>query len=326
MKVLECSTKGDKRFSALTAKVMVKVNGEEKFDSIEVHYQNAKEYLDEFGNFVKPKDWKEAKHWQHKRRKPVRLNINGIILPLDFLSQYYKTLWVKYLDANPSLVEYAKQFDDFTDVFRTETTMNCQADVIKQYVKEGRGTLLHDCQPLIKALRGVFVQEVIGDLLKAKELVIGHQVNCMGIMGGGLAKLIKEKYGQAFKEYSLICKAGQKSRSLMGHCQLVEIKEDVVMEGDELFVYPENEGKLVKIVANLFGQHEIGTDQKRTEEIHLQKALEVMKATAMERGYSCALPYELGSRLGGGDWNEILGIIQKVFSDYPVTIYRLPNA
>lgn len=326
MKVLECSTKGDKRFSALNAKVLVKVNGIELFDSIEVHYQNAKEYLNEFGDFVKAKDWKEAKHWQHKRQKPVRLNINGVILPLEYLSQYYKTLWVKYLDANPSLVDYAKQFDDFTDFYRTEQTMNCQADVIKQYVKEGRNSVLLDCQPFLHALKGVYVREVIGDLLEANEMIIGHQVNCLGIMGGGLAKLIKDKYPSVFKEYATLCKIGQKGRSLMGYCQLVEVKEDIVEEDDTLLVYPENEGKLVKVIANLFGQHEIGTDQKRTEEEFLRKALEVMKTKAMEKGYSCALPYELGSRLGGGNWKEILQIIHEVFHDYPVTIYRLPNA
>ncbi|WPQ59555.1 Appr-1-p processing enzyme family [Paenibacillus polymyxa] len=110
----------------------------------------------------------------------------------------------------------------------------------------------------------------------------------------------------------------------MGHCQWVEVKEDIVEENDTLFVYTEKEGKMVKIVANLFGQHEIGTDRKRTEEAFLRKALEAMKEKAKKKGYSCALPYELGSRLGGGDWSEILRIIKEVFHDYPVTIYRLP--
>ncbi|MBP1308842.1 O-acetyl-ADP-ribose deacetylase (regulator of RNase III) [Paenibacillus sp. 1182] len=183
---------------------------------------------------------------------------------------------------------------------------------------------MKECEPLLLALRGVFVHEVTGDLLEAKELVIGQQVNCLGIMGGGLAKYIKEKYPIVFKEYVALCEVDPKGRSLMGHCQWVEVKEDIVEENDTLFVYPENEGKIVKIVANLFGQHEIGTDRKRTEEAFLWKALEAMKEKAKKKGYSCALPYELGSRLGGGDWSEILGIIKEVFHDYPVTIYRLP--
>lgn len=320
---LECSSKGDKRFSAFYAKV--EVFG--VFDSIEVHYQGVKEFFDlGSGLLVKAQNWEEAKEWQKKDRMPVRVNINGKILPFDFLTQFYKLLWVKFLDANAPLVEYAKQFDEFTDMFRGKKTMNCQADVIKQYVKEGKESIMKECQPLLHALRGVFVREVVGDLLEAKELVIGHQVNCLGIMGGGLADLVKKKYPVVFDEYAVLCKIGQKTRSLMGHCQLIEVREDIVEEQGSLFVYPENEGKVFRIVANLFGQHEIGTDQKRTEEEHLKKALELMKEKAMEKGYSVALPYQLGSGLAGGTWSEILGIVKEVFHNYPVTIYRLPDA
>lgn len=320
---LECSSKGDKRFSALVAKVKVF----DVFDTIEAHYQGAKEYFDlQSGNLVKASNWQEAKEWQKQGMMPVRINVQGTILPYDFLTQYYKLLWVKYLDANPELVEYAKQFDEFTDMFRGKKTLNCQADVIKQYVKEGKESIMKECQPLLQAFRGVFVREVIGDLLEAKELVIGHQVNCLGIMGGGLAALIKKKYPVVFREYEMLCKIGQKTRSLMGHCQLVEIREEVVEEQGSLFVFEENEGKVVRIVANLFGQHEIGTDKKRTEEEFLKKALVSLKEKVMEKGYSVALPYQLGSGLAGGNWLEILEIVKEVFHDYPVTIYRLPNA
>ncbi|WCF11687.1 macro domain-containing protein (plasmid) [Paenibacillus thiaminolyticus] len=328
VKILECSTKGDKRFSALYAKVQVIVNGVKSFDSIEVHYQNSKEYLDEQGNFVKAKDWKEAKHWQHLGKKPIRMNINGKIFPLDFHSQYYKMLWVKYLDSNPDLVTFASQYDDFTDSFRRENTMNCQADVIRQFIKEGRNSVLSDCQPLILALKGDYVMEVIGDLLEAKEMVIGHQVNCLGVMGGGLAKLIKEKYPSVFNKYDALCKMAkiaENGRKLMGCCHMVEVREDVIIKDNVAKVYPVGDGELVRVVANLFGQYKIGTNQQRTEVSYLRKALEVMKKTSMEKGYSVALPYQLGCGLGGGEWAEILSTIKDVFDDYPVTIYRLPN-
>ena len=40
-----------------------------------------------------------------------------------------------------------------------------------------------------------------GDLLKAKEDIIIHQVNCQGAYGAGLAKQIANKYPKAKKEY-----------------------------------------------------------------------------------------------------------------------------
>ena len=127
--VLECSSEGDKRFSAFFAKVKVF----NKEDIIENHYQFCKR----FGN-EKPKNWYHA-----KGRKPTHIEINGITLDSKYLSAYYSLLWVKYLDNNPDLVEFAKEFDFFHDKFKGKSK-NCQADIIKKYVKEGRESIMKD--------------------------------------------------------------------------------------------------------------------------------------------------------------------------------------
>jgi O-acetyl-ADP-ribose deacetylase (regulator of RNase III) len=304
-KVLECSSKGDKRYSAFYAKVKVF----DVFDSIEVHYQNCKEFLDLSGDFVFASNWKEAKEWQKQGKMPVRININGLRLPIDYLTPYYKLLWVKYLDANKGLVEYAKQFDEFTDMFRGKNTMNCQADVVAQYVKQGRESIMNECRPLIRLLnKKSFVMEAIGDLLDCPDNLIGHQVNCQGIMGAGLADLIKKKYPHVFEEYKLECQINKRRRVLMGRCQIVEAEFGT------------------KWVSNLFGQFDIGRHEKQTEEDYLRMALEKMKAHAKEFGLTVALPYQLGSGLAGADWKEVRQIIEEVFHDYYVTIYRLPDA
>ena len=62
--ILEVSSNGDKRFSALNAKV--KING--KTDTIENHYQLAKR----FKNEAPPKNWKDA-----KGRKPDWFVVDG---------------------------------------------------------------------------------------------------------------------------------------------------------------------------------------------------------------------------------------------------------
>lgn len=137
---LECSSKGDKRFSAFNAKVSVNDN----WDSIENHYQLSKR----FGNSPPPNHWREC-----KGKKPTHFVINNIEYDIKYFSCFYKLLWVKYLDDNPDLVEYAKQYDEFTDMFRGKS-LNCQADVISQYVKEGRQSILDECEEFIKLLRG----------------------------------------------------------------------------------------------------------------------------------------------------------------------------
>lgn len=138
MKVLECSSIGDKRFSAFYA--IISVNGEIR--SIEHHYQLSKRFIDS----PPPVTIKQA-----KGREPNSIMIGNVSLGANFLTQWYKLLWVKYLDYHPELVEYASQFDEFTDKFRGGSK-NCQADVVKQYVKEGRESVIADCEQLLTIL------------------------------------------------------------------------------------------------------------------------------------------------------------------------------
>lgn len=147
-KRLECSSEGDRDFSAHYA--WVDVFGLRK--PIEYHYQMSKMFdlgtVNGVKNVIGPmKTTKLA-----KGRKPVKVKVGNFILPVRFLSQWYKLLWLKYLDANPELVRYASQFDEFTDKFRGKS-LNCQADVIRQYVKEGRESILKDCEELWTLLK-----------------------------------------------------------------------------------------------------------------------------------------------------------------------------
>ncbi|MFE8701091.1 DUF6977 family protein [Cytobacillus sp. FJAT-54145] len=137
--VLECSSKGDKRFSAFFAWVTIfGVN-----NSIENHYQLSKR----FGTDPAPKHWKEC-----KGKKPTHFVVNGEPFDMELFSLWYKYLWLVFLDKRPDLVAFASQFEDFTDMFRGKS-VNCQADVIKQYVKEGRASLLRDIEPLLTAFQ-----------------------------------------------------------------------------------------------------------------------------------------------------------------------------
>lgn len=117
-KVLYCDSRGDKRFSALYAKV--NLNG--VIDSIENHYQNCKR--DELGNI--PGKGKPVSYMVYQDKK----------LPASKLSDFYKYLWKLYFIENPDLLEYASKFNEFIDRFKGKA-INCQADVIRDLVKEG---------------------------------------------------------------------------------------------------------------------------------------------------------------------------------------------
>ena len=131
MKVLECSSRGDKRFSAFYAKISFYGS----YDSIENHYQSVK---------------RNAAGRKVSKGQPVdHIHINGRMLDAKYLTPLYTMMWIKYLDKHPELVEYAQSFDEFTDMFRGKC-INCQADVIRKYVKNGRRSLMAD--PLVQEL------------------------------------------------------------------------------------------------------------------------------------------------------------------------------
>lgn len=135
MKILECSSKGDKRFSAFYANVSVFGRN----TNIERHYQSSKRFIDK--TIIKAKG-----------KTPDYIVLDGFIFDIKYLTPFYKLLWCKYLDENPDLVEYAKQFDDYNDIFKGKS-INCQADVIRQYIKQGRGSIMTECKDLVDILK-----------------------------------------------------------------------------------------------------------------------------------------------------------------------------
>jgi hypothetical protein len=124
MNILECSSKGDKRFSAFYAKVSVF----NKFDSIENHYQLSKR----FGDKPAPLTWREA-----KGKKPTHFVVGNKEYPLNLLAPWYESLWLKYFSKNIDLLKVIEFYDDFTDMFKRKNAVVCQADVIKKIRYKG---------------------------------------------------------------------------------------------------------------------------------------------------------------------------------------------
>ncbi|UGO50973.1 macro domain-containing protein [Bacillus phage vB_BanS_Nate] len=150
------------------------------------------------------------------------------------------------------------------------------------------------------------IKVVNGDVLKAKEDIIGHQCNCQGVMGSGVALQIKEQHPKAFKVYKkLVDEAGETSkRYLLGKALIVESND--------------------KYIANLFGQFTYGSNGQFTMINALENSLKQLKAFAVEHDLTVALPYNIGCGLAGADWNEVLPLIERVFEGYEdkLTLYK----
>lgn len=147
------------------------------------------------------------------------------------------------------------------------------------------------------------IQIINGDLLEASEDILGHQVNCQGVMGSGIAKILRDRYPNLYPEYKKYCDQHTPDR-LLGHCQLVQTGE--------------------KYTANLFGQLNYGRSKTRyTDYAALEQALTTLKTEAQAKGLSVALPYNIGCGLANGEWSVVEEMLGKVFADYEVTLYKI---
>lgn len=135
---LECSSRGDKRFSAFSARVTV--NGVER--SIEEHYQLSKR----FGDFI-PKSWKDA-----KGKKPTHFVVGDRSFDVKYLTSWYELLWIKYFVCNLELLEYARKFDTYSDMF-AKAGSNSQHIVIYGCAKYGLRFMLDRNAEFIELLK-----------------------------------------------------------------------------------------------------------------------------------------------------------------------------
>jgi hypothetical protein len=100
---LECSTKGEKRFSAFCARISKRCG-----KTIEEIYQAAKIFDDGSTG----KTWREAKGRESVNKKEVAI--------------LYSQLWDEYIEENPQLLEILKIVSGLSDIFGQEGHC-CQA-------------------------------------------------------------------------------------------------------------------------------------------------------------------------------------------------------
>ena len=103
---LECSSKGDYRFSAFKARLKQYNN-----KSIEELYQAAKI----FDGNITNQGWRYA-----KGKKPLNA---------EFCRQFYSYLWTVWFIENPKAVGYVRKFNGTSDIFGQEGRA-CQAEEI----------------------------------------------------------------------------------------------------------------------------------------------------------------------------------------------------
>lgn len=150
------------------------------------------------------------------------------------------------------------------------------------------------------------------DLLAAKVNAIAHQANCFHIMGGGVARVIRQKYPEA---YNADLKTRKGSRKKLGTFSKADASDGMQIYnvysqfdlsrgiGDRATLYDMVEQGLRAVEEDLAGPMTI------TDTIDLNTEPVIL-----------GIPYNYGCVLGGGSWRIVEAIIHEVFSTSPIDV------
>jgi hypothetical protein len=158
------------------------------------------------------------------------------------------------------------------------------------------------------------------DILTVDKGVIVHSVNCIGAVGG-LAGAIARKWPKNADEYRAHIKRQELPIILLGSVFEVNVAHNV-------------------IVANLFGQNNVGINERQTEYSALIAGFKRIANThfvgndteTSDDGVfgtnehpitlkDIYIPYKIGCGLGGADWNIVEEIVHKIFDNSHKNVY-----
>lgn len=142
-----------------------------------------------------------------------------------------------------------------------------------------------------------------GDILGERSQALVNTVNCVGVMGRGVALQFKKAFPDNFKAYEQACKLGK------------------VVPGT-MFVHETNSPTNPRFIINFpTKRHWRGNSRIEDIESGLRALVSDLRRLSIE---SVAIP-ALGCGLGGLDWNRVRPLIETAFADLPdvhVTVFE----
>jgi O-acetyl-ADP-ribose deacetylase (regulator of RNase III) len=141
----------------------------------------------------------------------------------------------------------------------------------------------------------VVIRYVEGDIIEAQAEALVNTVNCVGVMGRGIALQFKEAFPENFKAYAAACK-----------------REDV--RPGRMFVFEQAEHSQPRYIIN-FPTKVHWRGKSRIE--YIESGLEALAAEIRKRDIrSIAIP-PLGAGLGGLAWTEVRPLIDRAMAEVP---------
>lgn len=139
-----------------------------------------------------------------------------------------------------------------------------------------------------------------GDLFECEESIIAHGCNAKGVMGSGVAKIVREKFPNAYELYV-------REHKLYG------------LQLGEVYGFDGGGDGEYKHILNCITQQSYGHGVQVS---YSAIASCMLRINYKHKGASIAMP-KIGAGLGGGDWNRISQIIEECSTDFQPVVYEL---
>ena len=139
------------------------------------------------------------------------------------------------------------------------------------------------------------IRSVTGDILESSAEALVNTVNCVGVMGRGIALQFKQAFPDNFREYAAACRRGE-------------------VKPGRMVVFETGRANGPRYIFN-FPTKRHWRGKSRIEDI--EAGLNALVAEVQARGIrSIAIP-PLGSGLGGLDWSTVRPKIERAFAGLP---------
>lgn len=173
------------------------------------------------------------------------------------------------------------------------------------------------------------IEHRVGDLLNDTSIdVICHQANLFHTFGGGIARIIREKFPEA---YAADCATLHGDKTFVPE---TGDSRDVQSGRDKLGTYSKAKLADGRMILNCYSQTGMGATDRNTsynDILIIFKAIEektrIWNDANPGNEKVIGVPYKYGCGLAGGAWRIVLAIFEEVFKNSPVklVIVRLPS-
>ena len=167
------------------------------------------------------------------------------------------------------------------------------------------------------------MQQQVGNILSLQEGILVHGCNCQGVMGGGIAKLIRDKWPAVYNAYRTYhSKVGLRLGDVVnvGHLHWRGERKASRHLFDVHETLPER-----LIVVNAMTQDDFGRDPGRVYVDYdgIEAAFSRIAILARDTGLPVHFPL-IGCGLAQGKWDEVAQRIEKALPGVEKTLWTLP--